>query len=145
MTFNGESTTHDVLEGIRLDGQHAVVTGATGGLGIETARALASAGASVTITGRSADKIETALQTLRSEVPEAQFDAEELELASQASAAAAAKRIVDRGQTIHLVGHWFHVFSLLLQSGHRTARLLNGFLRLRLLAIDTFRGSLAVG
>ena len=42
MTFNGESTTHDVLEGIRLDGQHAVVTGATGGLGIETARALAS-------------------------------------------------------------------------------------------------------
>ena len=103
MTFNGESTTHDVLEGIRLDGQHAVVTGATGGLGIETARALASAGASVTITGRSADKIETALQTLRSEVPEAQFDAEELELASQTSAAAAAKRIVDRGQTIHLL------------------------------------------
>ena len=52
MAFRGESTTDDVLEGIRLDGKHAVVTGATGGLGIETARALASVGASVTICGR---------------------------------------------------------------------------------------------
>ena len=103
MTFSGESTTHDVLEGIRLDGQHAVVTGATGGLGIETARALASAGATVTITGRSTEKIEKALETLRSEVPEAQFDAEELELASQASIRAATKRIVESGRTIHLL------------------------------------------
>jgi len=103
MAFNGESTTDDVLEGIRLEGQHAVVTGATGGLGIETARALASVGASVTITGRSAEKIESALKTLRSQVPEAQFDAEELELASQASVATAAKRIVERGQPIQLL------------------------------------------
>ena len=85
MAFNGESTTDDVLQGIRLDGQHAVVTGATGGLGIETARALASVGASVTITGRSAEKIDAALATLRTQLPEAQLDGEELELASQAS------------------------------------------------------------
>ena len=103
MTFNGESTTDDVLEGIRLEGQHAVVTGATGGLGIETARALASVGASVTITGRSAEKAEAALKTLRSQVPEAQFDVEELELASLASVAAAAKRIVERGRPIDLL------------------------------------------
>ncbi|MEE3327267.1 MAG: SDR family NAD(P)-dependent oxidoreductase [Myxococcota bacterium] len=103
MAFNGESTTDNVLEGVRLDGQHAVVTGATGGLGIETARALASVGASVTITGRSPEKIEAALKTLRHEVPEAQFDSEELELASQASVAAATKRIVDSERPIHLL------------------------------------------
>ena len=103
MAFNGESTTDDVLQGIRLDGQHAVVTGATGGLGIETARALASVGASVTITGRSAEKIDAALETLRAEVPEAHFDAEELELASQASIAAATKRIVEHNRPIHLL------------------------------------------
>ena len=103
MTFNAESTTDDVLQGIRLDGQHAVVTGATGGLGIETARALASVGASVTITGRSAEKIDAALETLRAEVPEADFDAEELELASQASIAAATKRIVEHSRPIHLL------------------------------------------
>ena len=103
MTFNGESTTGDVLEGIRLDGQHAVVTGATGGLGIETARALASVGASVTITGRSAEKIDAALNTLRTEVPDAQFDGEELELDSQASVKAATQRIIDSGRSIHLL------------------------------------------
>ena len=43
MAFDETSTTDDVLEGVRLDGKHALVTGATGGLGIETARALASA------------------------------------------------------------------------------------------------------
>ena len=87
MAFNGESTTDDVLDGVRLDGKHALVTGATGGLGIETARALASVGASVTITGRSAGKIDAALATLREQVPGARFDAEELELASLASIA----------------------------------------------------------
>ena len=90
MAFDGESTTEEVLNGVRLDGKHALVTGATGGLGIETARALASVGASVTITGRSAEKIDAALATLREQVPGADFDAEELELASLASIAAAA-------------------------------------------------------
>jgi len=42
MTLSKVSTTNEVLEGIRLDGKHAIITGATGGLGIETARALAS-------------------------------------------------------------------------------------------------------
>ena len=103
MAFNGESTTDQVLQGIRLDGQHAVVTGATGGLGIETARALASVGASVTITGRSAEKIDAALATLRGQLPEALFDGEELELASLASVQAATKRIVEGGRNIHLL------------------------------------------
>ncbi|MDJ0851732.1 MAG: SDR family NAD(P)-dependent oxidoreductase [Myxococcota bacterium] len=103
MAFSGESTTDDVLEGVRLDGKHALVTGATGGLGIETARALASVGASVTITGRSAEKLDAALEALREQVPGARFDAEELELASLASVAAAAKRIVESGRAIDLL------------------------------------------
>jgi NAD(P)-dependent dehydrogenase (short-subunit alcohol dehydrogenase family) len=103
MAFTGESTTNDVLEGIRLDGRHALVTGATGGLGIETARALASVGASVTITGRSPEKIASALATLREQVPGASFDAEELELASLASVAAAAKQIVEGERAIDLL------------------------------------------
>ena len=103
MAFDSQSTTDDVLKKVRLDGKHALVTGATGGLGIETARALAAAGASVVITGRGAQKIDAALATLREQVPGADFDAEELELASLASVAAAAKRIVERGQAIDLL------------------------------------------
>lgn len=57
----------------------------------------------MTITGRNAEKIDAALDTLRAEVPEAEFDAEELELASQASIAAATKRMIGSGRPIHLL------------------------------------------
>ena len=40
-TFNANSTTNEVIAGISLDGRFAVVTGASAGLGIETARVLA--------------------------------------------------------------------------------------------------------
>ncbi len=103
MAFGAESTTDEVLQGIRLDGKHAFVTGATGGLGIETARALASVGASVTIAGRSAEKIDAALSTLRSEVPGASFDGQLLDLASLSSVADAAKSFVGRAQPIDLL------------------------------------------
>jgi NAD(P)-dependent dehydrogenase (short-subunit alcohol dehydrogenase family) len=103
MPFSEESTTDEVLEGVRLDGRHVLVTGATGGLGIETARALASVGASVTIAGRSPQKIDAALATLREGVPGASFDAEEIDLASLASVADAAKRIVSSGRSIDLL------------------------------------------
>ena len=103
MAFGAESTTDEVLEGIRLDGKHAFVTGATGGLGIETARALAAAGASVTVAGRNAEKIDKALRTLREQVPGAAFDAQPLDLASLSSVADAAKAFVARGQRIDLL------------------------------------------
>ncbi len=103
MTLNAESTTTDVLQGVRLDGKHAFVTGSTGGLGIETARALASVGASVTISGRSPEKIDTALATLRAEVPGARFDSLEVDLASLSQIAGAAKTYVGRNQPIDLL------------------------------------------
>lgn len=103
MPFSGDSTTDDVLAGVRLDGKHAVVTGATGGLGIETARALASVGASVTICGRSPEKITSALETLRGQVPDATFDGEELDLASLSSIRSATKRIVKKGRSIDIL------------------------------------------
>lgn len=65
MTFGFESTTDEVLQGIDLTGRTVVVTGATSGLGLETARALASKGADVTITGRSQDKLDGAVTQLK--------------------------------------------------------------------------------
>jgi NAD(P)-dependent dehydrogenase (short-subunit alcohol dehydrogenase family) len=50
--YNATSTTDDVIAGLDLTGVRAVVTGATSGLGRETARALARAGAEVTIAVR---------------------------------------------------------------------------------------------
>jgi NAD(P)-dependent dehydrogenase (short-subunit alcohol dehydrogenase family) len=50
--FSAQSTAADVIEGIDLSGRRAVVTGGASGIGIETARALAGAGAEVTLAVR---------------------------------------------------------------------------------------------
>ncbi|MEU2041941.1 SDR family NAD(P)-dependent oxidoreductase [Nocardia niwae] len=50
--FTAESTAAQVLAGIDLAGRRAVVTGGASGIGIETARALAGAGAEVTLAVR---------------------------------------------------------------------------------------------
>lgn len=50
--FTANSTAADVVEGLDLHGLRAVVTGASSGLGAETARALTVAGASVTLAVR---------------------------------------------------------------------------------------------
>jgi NAD(P)-dependent dehydrogenase (short-subunit alcohol dehydrogenase family) len=50
--FGRTSTATEVIEGVDLSGKRAIVTGAGSGIGIETARALASAGAEVTMAVR---------------------------------------------------------------------------------------------
>ena len=50
--FGFDSTAAEVVEGIDLSGTTAIVTGASSGIGVETARALASTGARVTLAVR---------------------------------------------------------------------------------------------
>jgi NAD(P)-dependent dehydrogenase (short-subunit alcohol dehydrogenase family) len=50
--FGFDSTAAEVVAGIDLTGRRAIVTGGSSGIGIETARALASAGAEVTLAVR---------------------------------------------------------------------------------------------
>ncbi|HWM38550.1 MAG TPA: SDR family NAD(P)-dependent oxidoreductase, partial [Streptomyces sp.] len=50
--FTADSTAEEVIDGIDLTGRRAVVTGGASGIGIETARALAGAGAEVTLAVR---------------------------------------------------------------------------------------------
>ena len=50
--FTARSTVADVIAGVDLTGKRAIVTGASSGIGMETARALASAGAEVTLAVR---------------------------------------------------------------------------------------------
>lgn len=47
--FGFPSTADDVIAGIDLTGRRALVTGATSGIGLETARTLAAAGAEVVL------------------------------------------------------------------------------------------------
>ncbi|SDM90802.1 SDR family NAD(P)-dependent oxidoreductase [Sediminibacillus halophilus] len=52
-----------------LQGEHALITGATGGIGYETALAAADMGASLTITGRNEEKLEQLKQTIANKYP----------------------------------------------------------------------------
>jgi NAD(P)-dependent dehydrogenase (short-subunit alcohol dehydrogenase family) len=53
--FTAESTAAEVVSGANLSGVRAIVTGASSGIGAETARALAAAGAEVTLAVRNPD------------------------------------------------------------------------------------------
>jgi NAD(P)-dependent dehydrogenase (short-subunit alcohol dehydrogenase family) len=53
--FGAASTAAEVIDGVDLTGRRVIVTGAASGIGVETARALASAGAEVTIAARDLD------------------------------------------------------------------------------------------
>ena len=56
--FSVHSTASDIIEGINLTGRRAIVTGGASGIGIETARALAGAGASVTRGGQATERFQ---------------------------------------------------------------------------------------
>ncbi len=53
--FDANSTAADVVTGLDLTGLRAIVTGASSGIGVETARSLAAAGAEVTLAVRNRD------------------------------------------------------------------------------------------
>ena len=80
-----ETTTDDVLADIDLHGTVALVTGPSTGLGLETTRALAAAGAAVTLAVRSPSRGATAEATIRERLPAAALECGLLDLASLAS------------------------------------------------------------
>jgi NAD(P)-dependent dehydrogenase (short-subunit alcohol dehydrogenase family) len=100
--FDHDSTTDQVLQGIRLDGKLALVTGASGGLGAETARALASTGARVVLAARNLEKTDAAAQAIR-EATGAQVEVEKLELDSLASIRAFAERFQAKHDALHIL------------------------------------------
>ena len=67
--FDETSTTDQVIEGVSLEGKLAVVTGASAGLGVETCRVLAAAGATVIMVARNEEKLRAVMQELLQEQP----------------------------------------------------------------------------
>ena len=65
--FGATSTTDEVLQGVNLSGKRILVTGASAGLGVETARALASHGAEVIGAARDLTKAQRATEQVRSQ------------------------------------------------------------------------------
>ncbi|MET4926806.1 SDR family NAD(P)-dependent oxidoreductase [Streptomyces sp. PSRA5] len=86
--FTRESTAAEVIDGIDLTGRRAVVTGGASGIGVETARALASAGAEVTLAVRDIGAGERTAADITATTGNPHVSVAPIELADRASVAA---------------------------------------------------------
>jgi NAD(P)-dependent dehydrogenase (short-subunit alcohol dehydrogenase family) len=89
--FGFDSTAAEVIEGIDLSGRRAIVTGGSSGIGVETARALAGAGAEVTLAVRNMDAGERTAAEIVASSGNTAVHVSRLDLADQASVAAFAR------------------------------------------------------
>jgi NAD(P)-dependent dehydrogenase (short-subunit alcohol dehydrogenase family) len=95
--FTAASTADDVLAGIDLSGKNAVVTGGHVGLGLEATRALAKAGASVTVGSRDPRRAASALAGIE------RVEVAQLDLLDPASIDTFADRYLDSGRPLHIL------------------------------------------
>ncbi|KQX07656.1 MULTISPECIES: SDR family NAD(P)-dependent oxidoreductase [unclassified Leifsonia] len=84
-SFGFDSTAEEVANGIDLTGRRAVVTGAASGIGIETARVLASRGADVTLAVRNPDAGRQAAERIIAETGNPAVHVARLDVADLAS------------------------------------------------------------
>jgi NAD(P)-dependent dehydrogenase (short-subunit alcohol dehydrogenase family) len=86
--FGWGSTAAEVIDGVDLTGRRAIVTGGASGIGVETARALAGAGAEVTLAVRNVDAGAKVADDIIATTDNKQVLVDSLDLSDQASVAA---------------------------------------------------------
>jgi NAD(P)-dependent dehydrogenase (short-subunit alcohol dehydrogenase family) len=95
--FGYRSTATEVLEGIDLSGKLAIVTGGYSGLGLETVRALAGAGAQVIVPARRRAHAEEVLAGID------RVEVDQLDLGDLDSVQAFAQRVLDSGRGVDIL------------------------------------------
>ena len=102
--FGAQTTTDEVLAGLDLSGQRILVTGASAGLGVETARALAAHGAQVVGAVRDLAKGQAATEVVRAQAAKGGgLELVELDLASLASVRACADALNADGRAFDVI------------------------------------------
>jgi len=95
--FNATSTTNDVIKGIDLTGKTAIVTGGYAGIGLETVKALASAGATVIVPTRNREKAKKSLEGISN------VELETMDLMSPNSIDAFAEKFLASDRPLHML------------------------------------------
>lgn len=96
--LGARTTAKEALGGRSLKGVTAIVTGGYSGLGLETTRALAAAGAAVVVPARTPDKAREALAQIPGHVEQGALD-----LANPASIDAFAESFLASGRPLHIL------------------------------------------
>ena len=97
--FNATSTTTDVIQGIDLTGKIAIVTGGNTGIGLETTKTLAAAGATVIVPARDLEKARQNLQGV------AKVELETMDLMNPDSIDTFVEKFLASGRAMHLLIH----------------------------------------
>src|SRR5690606_31628225 len=95
--FTALSTATDVIKGIDLSGIVAIVTGGNTGIGLETTRVLAAAGATVIVPARDTEKARRNLANIP------RVELESMDLSDPKSIDAFAERFLASGRSLHLL------------------------------------------
>jgi NAD(P)-dependent dehydrogenase (short-subunit alcohol dehydrogenase family) len=101
--FGARSTAREVIAGHDLRGREVIVTGGASGIGIETVRALATAGARVIIATRDRAKGEAVAATLRTETGKDAIEFAMLDLGALKSVRAFVAQFLALGRPLHLL------------------------------------------
>ncbi len=101
--FGYRSTALEVVAGHDLTGRTALITGAASGIGVETARALAAAGAHIVLPVRSLERGRASEAEIRESVPEASIELGEVDLADLASVRAFASNFAAHHDRLDLL------------------------------------------
>jgi NAD(P)-dependent dehydrogenase (short-subunit alcohol dehydrogenase family) len=103
--FGATSTTEEVLHGVNLRGKRILVTGASAGIGVETARSLAAHGAHVVGAARDLDKARRATDEVRKDAAAGggSFELIELDLASLKTVRASADGLLAKGEPFDVI------------------------------------------
>lgn len=95
--FDAASTTNDVIKGVDLKGKIAIVTGGYAGIGLETVKALVSAGATVIVPARNIEKAKKSLSGITN------VEVETMDLMDPDSIDAFADKFMASGRPLHLL------------------------------------------
>ena len=105
LELNEDTTALQVIDkyNTNLSGYEAIVTGGSSGIGIETVRALAKAGARVVFTARDTVKAKEVADDVISTTGNSNIEIEELELDSLQSVHAFVKRYLEKQRPLHIL------------------------------------------
>ncbi|CAA3031507.1 Hypothetical predicted protein [Olea europaea subsp. europaea] len=101
--FSSSSTAEEVANGINGSGLTAIVTGASSGIGSETARVLALRGVNVTMGVRNMVAGKQVKEAILKEIPSAKVDTMELDLSSLTSVRKFASEFTSSGRPLNLL------------------------------------------
>jgi NAD(P)-dependent dehydrogenase (short-subunit alcohol dehydrogenase family) len=120
---------------LELEGKRAFVTGSTAGIGYAIAEALAREGADVIVNGRTEERVEQAIRSIRTAHPQARVEGLAADLANADGVRVAVARLPDADILVNNLGifepkpfqeipdeDWFHFFEVNVMSGVRLCR-----------------------